>query len=324
MLVVVGDLHAREKEPYFSQWQDFMKWFFNSEYNKTSNTLLLLGDLVESINVQHELLELYIDYFNNKSLFEKIIILTGNHDRVLDSSLLSIFRPLKNVFVIDTWTIMQFGKCKCLLLPHIEHSLIETYSSLNLKDEHFDYCFHHIEDEDQHFDKKYTDLSYLSIDNFLCGHIHSETITKQGHFLGSPTFNSLNEKDKIPLIATIDLDTKKYTLEKVPVWLSYQDVYYPEKLPEKKTKYCIYTIFNSIDKEQSLDFYTKQAKENNFDFYCRRVHSRQIKNDELQNSNDFTIKDKSLLEYFNDYKTSNAVEENIANICINVLQRVNE
>jgi DNA repair exonuclease SbcCD nuclease subunit len=323
-LIVVGDLHAREKEPYFSQWKDFMDWLFLSEHNQSNNTLLLLGDLVESISVQHELLEVYIDYFNNKSNFEKIIILTGNHDRVLNSSLLSIFRPLKRVEVIEELLIRDFGNCKCLFLPHIESKLVETYSSLQLT-EKFDYCFHHVEDESQHFGKTFADLTSLHVGQYLCGHIHTETVTKgNGHYLGSPTFNSLNEKGKTPYIAIIDLDTKKHTLVKVPVWISYCDVFYPNELTVPETKYCIYTIYDSIDKEQCVEYYTKQATEKGFTFYHRRVHGKRIKNDDLSVNKEFSIDEKSLIEYYNDYKTINNVDDNVSSICIELLQKVEE
>lgn len=321
-LVVVGDLHAREKEPYYSQWRDFMSWLFESEHNNSNNQLLLLGDLVESISVQHELLETYVDYFSNHSKFEKVFILTGNHDRTLDSNLLSIFRPIKNVEVIDTYKSEKIGECECLFLPHIEHKLIETYSKLENK--HYDYCFHHIEDETQHFGKKYVDLSYLTIDNYLCGHIHTETVSHGGHFLGSPTYNSLNEKDKTPIIAIVNLETKKYELVKVPITISYLSVSYPNDIEIPKTKYGIFTIHDSIDKEQSINFYIKQAKEKKFNFYARRVHSKKIKNDKLDESSNDYIKEKTLIEHFNEYKLTNNIDSDIGNICINTLSKVEE
>jgi hypothetical protein len=322
-LIVVGDLHAREKEPYFSQWKDFITWLFESEHNNSNNHLLLLGDLVESISVQHELLEMYLHTFLHKSKFKKIYILTGNHDRNYESTLLSVFKPLLNVEVIEKETILQIENCKCLFLPHIENKLVERYSNLEYTDT-FDYCFHHIEDEDQHFGKSFVDLSYLKINNFLCGHIHTETITKKGHFLGSPTFNSLNEKDKTPYIAIVDCVTKKYELVEVPVWLSYQEVFYPNELPKSNTKYCIYTVYDSIDKEQSIKYYTKQAEEKGLQFYCRRVHSKNVKSENLNHGDDYTIIEKSIIEQFSDYEKINKVHTSVADICLAILKKIEE
>ncbi|MGD9678166.1 MAG: metallophosphoesterase [Vulcanibacillus sp.] len=322
-LITVGDLHSREKEPYYSQWLEFMHWLFDSEYNCSDNGLLLLGDLVESISVQHELLEIYVDFFNNKSKFEKIIILTGNHDRTLESSLLSIFRPLQKVEVIDKWKIDRIENLNCLFVPHIENNLIETYSALEIK-EPIDYCFHHIEDDTSHFSKKFVDTSKWNVKNYLCGHIHTETVTKKGHFLGSPTFNSLNEKGKTPYIAVVDCESKKYELVKVPIWVDYLDVYYPNELPLSDKKYAIYTVYDSIDKEQSIKYYTKQAQEKGFNFYCRRVHGKAIKNEKLVEGSDINISEKTILDYFTEYKTINNVDDNVSNICINVLQTIEE
>ena len=82
-ILVVGDIHLREKEPYYSQAKDLLHNIFNSKYNNSETVLLFLGDLVEKINATHELLEVYIDLFVNKSKFNKIKILKGNHDSAL-------------------------------------------------------------------------------------------------------------------------------------------------------------------------------------------------------------------------------------------------
>lgn len=325
-LIVVGDLHLRDKEPYFSQWKDFMEWLYSSEYHNSDNSILFLGDLVESIDTPHELLELYIDYFNNRSKFEKIFILTGNHDRNLETNLLSIFRPLKKVEVIDSWVFKKIENLNCLLLPHIEANAYETYSNLsNIITDSIDYCFHHLEDETEHFSNKYVDLSKLNVANYLCGHIHTQTITKKGRYLGSPTFNSLNEKDKIPYIASIDIKTKKYTLIEVPIWVEYLTVQYPQELPTPTKKYPIYTIYDSIDKEESILYYTNIAKEKGIPFYCRRVHSKSIKDDSLivQDKEDsIQLKEKSLIDYFNEYQKLNNVSDEIATVCSQILTKV--
>ena len=83
-------------------------------------------------------------------------------------------------------------------------------------------------------------------------------------------------------------------------------------------------IFNSIDKEQSIDYYTKQAQEKGFEFYCRRVHSKAIKKEQLENNDDLNYKEKSLMEYYEDYKVMNNVEDSVSTICTNLLSQIGD
>lgn len=333
-IIVVGDIHLREKEPYYTQGRMFLKWLFESEHNSNKNILLLLGDIVERINATHELLEIYLDYFLNKSNFKEIWILQGNHDtaiikdsynQIQHSTVLSVFNPLKNVKIIKKAMIFDLTQdipLRMLFLPHYDpvSDMIKEYSSINDNNE-FDYCFHHIEDETQHFGKSYVNLSSLNVKNYLCGHIHNETITKGGHYLGSPTFNSKNEKDKIPYIAVIDVKTKKYNLLKVPIFITYKDISYPNKI-EKEDIITIYTIFDSIDKQTTIEYYKEQAKELDSVFYYRRIFNKQIKNDNFSISE--KSNEKSIIDYFNDYCTKNNLVNDIQIICKDVLQTQGE
>ena len=100
-LVVCGDIHLQCREPKKSQCLDFLSWLFNQDFNNENNSLLFLGDLCE-INSPFELFGVFVDYFTNKSKFEKIYLLQGNHDLANQSTILSLFRPLPNIEVINS------------------------------------------------------------------------------------------------------------------------------------------------------------------------------------------------------------------------------
>jgi len=327
-IVVVGDLHLSKKSPKHDQVVDFLFWLFNSEFNNEENSILFLGDLVEALDSVSELLEVYINLFLNQSKFNHIYILEGNHDQNMDSNFTTAFRPLHNVTLIEKISELSIENINCLCLPYYDNvktksvPMTEYYSSLevtNKFNKQYDYAFHHVEDEQNHYSKKYCDLSWVKTNNWLCGHIHTENITKGGRILGAPIFNSSSEKDKTPYIAKIDISTKQYELIKVPIFLSYLEVDYPEKLSVPKTKYALWTVNNSLNKNETIKYYEKEAKELGIDFNVRRVNNKRIVKETLI-TGDKKVKE-SYTETFNRYAKDNKLDSTIHDICIDIISK---
>jgi hypothetical protein len=331
-IVVVGDLHLQPKTniPKHGQVLEFLSWLFNdSTLNTEDSVLLLLGDLVETMDDPAELLEIYIDYFLNKSKFSKIGIMKGNHDENMNSSFTSALRPLHNVQIIETITELTITGINCLFLPYYDHTKIgnsyppmnEYYSSKEIIEKFgattYDYTYHHVEDELTHYSKKFCDLSWIKSNNWLCGHIHTETITQGGRILGAPIFNSSSESDKIPYIAKIDTNTKKYELIKVPIYLSYHTINYPENIVKPDTKYSLWTVNNSLDKNETIKYYTKQATELGFTFYPLRINSRRVTKELIKETS--TNTKESYTKIFDRYTKANKVSTAIIDICKPIL-----
>ncbi len=286
-LIVVGDIHLQDKEPKKSNGIDTLNWIFdNKDLNNEKNDLLMLGDIAE-INSPFKIYSVYVDLFTNKSRFNKIRIIQGNHDTVSIDSILDLFAPLKNVEVITDWKVIDFYNTKILTLPFYNHegvaskkSMVETYSHLyeneEIKDTEFDYCCGHLEDETNHFSKKYCDLSQLKVKHFLHGHIHTCNLDKGGRYLGSACMNSSTEHGNTKYLAIIDGETKEYELKEIPKFMEYYTVEYPNKLEKPKTKYAIFTVKNVLDKNTALEEYSKQAKEMGFEFYTNKVLKQRV------------------------------------------------
>jgi hypothetical protein len=333
-ILVVGDLHLNRNSPKYDQVIDFLNWLFlESGYNNEETLLILLGDLVETLDDPSELLEIYIDLFINKSKFNKIKVLKGNHDENMNSSFTSALRPLHNVEVIEYYKEDIIEGVKCLFLPYYDHTKIkdipmyERYSDPNKymknyvdSNSNYDYVFHHVEDEQNHYSKKYCDLSWIKTDNWLCGHIHTENVTKGGRILGAPIFNSSTESGKTPYIARIDISTKKYELIKVPIYLEYYSVDYPTDLPEIKTKYAIWTVNESLNKKETIDYYSKQAKEKGYEFYSRRINSKRMEKKLVEGNKEDTNK-KTDIELFEQYAKDNKIDNDIADICRTIIKK---
>lgn len=323
-LIVVGDIHLQDHEPKKSQCLDFLDWLFNQDFNNENNSILFLGDLCE-INSSYETYEVFVDYFVNKSKFENILILQGNHDCVNQSTILSLFRPLPKVTILTDWDVINYHNVKILALPYYNHegsekvSMVECYSNLYKElDTEFDYGFGHIEDDTEHFSKKFCDTSKLKVKIWLNGHIHTENVTKGGHYLGSPILNSSTESGKTPYIASIDSEKKTYELIEVPKFMEYYEVEYPNKLPKINTKYGLFLVKNSIDKNTTIEEYSKQAESMGFKFYARRILSKKSTVDIEEctdNSNSLT---------FDDFAKASKLEDDIADICKEVIRLKSE
>ena len=320
-LVVIGDVHLQSKSPKYDNVIDTLNWIFdNKDLNNENNEILFLGDLCE-INSPFSCLEKFVDYFVNRSYFNQIYFLTGNHDVANLDSVLSIFRPLKNVKVITDWEIIKFYNCNLLMLPHYSHegteksSMVETYSNLyKTVTEEFDYGFSHVEDETQHFSKKFVDVSKLNVKRWLNGHIHNGNAWNGGHYLGSACVNSVAEHDVDKKIAIIDGETKECEFVTLPKFLEYYEVEYPNKLPKIDTKYGLFLVRNSLDKKVTEEEYSKQAEELGFKFYARKILSKKSKVlevGEVEKTENLT---------FDDFADSIELDDSIRDICKEVIE----
>jgi len=317
--LTVGDLHHTDKAPKCFQVPMFFDWLSKQPYYTKSTTLILTGDLVESVFETHETIAYFIDLFLNILPFGSIIIVEGNHDKNLDTNLTDVFRPIKKVKVISEDELITLGKTSFLLLPHFDHEGTDLepmnvyYSKIHEKyPDKIDYCIHHLTDQTAPGKIK-CDLSKLNVGRFRAGHIHKEDVSKGGNYLGSVTLNSISESGKTPLISLVDVYTGEEKLIEVPKFLEYAEVTYPEDLPKSPvTLYTLFTVKDSLSKKESIDFYRKQAESLGYTFYPRRIFSKKV-NEAL--ALDHKSKDKmSDKEYFTLYKGKSKLTPEVTSI----------
>ena len=328
-LIVVGDIHLQSKHPKYDNAIDTLNWIFNNEeLNRETNDLLMLGDIAE-INSPFKIYSVYVDLFTNKSKFNKIRIIQGNHDVVSIDSILDLFAPLKNVEVITDWRVIDFYNTKILTLPFYSHEgstkkpMKEVYSHLyeneEIKDVEFDYCMGHIEDETNHFSSKnFCDLSQLKVKHFLHGHIHNGNAWNGGHYLGSACANSVAEHNIDKKIAIIDGETKECEFVTLPKFMEYYTVEYPNKLEKPKTRYAIFTVKNVLDKNTTLEEYSKQAKEMGFEFYTNKVLKQRVTEVEIDDV------EKSEKPTFEKFAKSVGLSDEVFDICNEVIRLKSE
>lgn len=320
--IVIGDLHHQVKEPKCFQVPLLMNELIEKlDLTNPENILIFAGDLVEKVSDPHNLLGYYNDLFTNTFKDNQIIIVEGNHDRNLETDIMDVFKPLKNVTVIAQETVMTLEQTNWLLLPHYDHENTKLepmhifYTKLHEKyaDKVFDFGVAHVDDEQQPGKYKKCDLSKLNVNQWLSGHIHRETVTKGGRILGASILNSLAESGKTPLVARVNLNTKRHEFIKVTKFLEYYDVIFPEPLPQKlHTQYGIFTVTESLNKKETSDYYSKMAEKNGYTFYARKIISKKIKQEfDLEHKKSERRKDS---EYFIDFKKQSKLNERVSGI----------
>lgn len=322
-VIVVGDLHFQSTNMCkYLQTRKFLEWLCGQETNCSENDIVLLGDVAE-FNAPFSIFGELVDWFENHFKYSHIYILQGNHDISPSESLLNIFKNLKRVTVISQWCVKNIDGIKFLFCPYYHHEgkdiepMTVLYSNLyeNENCHDIDYCLHHVEDETNHYGEKFCDFSKLDAGHFLCGHIHTEDVSKGGHYLGSPIKNSSTESGKTAYIAEIDCDTKDYTLKEVPEIMEYYECEDMTEPTDIFTDLALLTVKNVINKEDSVSFYKPMEERG---IYVKQFVSRKVRNEDGKSS--VHNKEKTNIEYFNEYASSVKLNDDVCSLCKGVLE----
>jgi hypothetical protein len=334
-LIVLGDIHhvSEEESPakYF-QCTEFFKWFTESKYNNKDTTLLFEGDLSDKSIPHSSVNDDIHNFIERDCISENKIILQGNHDMSLSKGYYFAYLAGRGITIISKPTSMEIDNINCLLLPHYDYlqsdikiPMYEYYNNLpeDISKQKYDFTFGHIMDETKAFGntKLYCDLSYIETGVRVFGHDHTCDMINGGNYLGAVTLNSSNEKGRTPYIAIIDTDTKEYNLIEIPKWLDYNEVIYPNDLPSPIANYTIYSVKDSIDKKETIDYYSKQSLERyNTPFYYNEIEKRidsnnvSVERKELDN--------KSLLDYYNEMEVEKNINPDVSKIVKEHLSKI--
>ena len=85
MICILGDIHFNSSKSFYRDiCESFLEWYEDWEYNSSSNTLILAGDLVESAANAGIVID-WLTRFLDHSKFKHIHICVGNHDKKIIS-----------------------------------------------------------------------------------------------------------------------------------------------------------------------------------------------------------------------------------------------
>lgn len=324
-IAIFGDVHIGTRQPYFRSAVKVLDWMSKDPIINNEETLLIsLGDIYDEEtnngDTNYEVLSFYKKLKNK----DKIII-EGNHEKSLrEGSALKSLSIIDGVELISEPELRNIEGLNFLFLPHIYTdekglSMEERYSNLKYENS-IDYCLAHIMDETRQFNKKQKicDLSNLKIKKRIFGHDHNYSLDSGGNYLGSVMPNSSTEKDKKPKIYIIDLETKKdYTID-VPLFINYYTVQYPESLPEINVEFPILNITESLDREESVNYYMNEAKEKGIDLTINRVFRKRFMNDKAEIEDNGKVYTTDL-EYYGIFEKEKEVSSGVSTIIRKVI-----
>lgn len=264
MICLLGDIHFNSSKDYYRDiCEAFLNWYKDWKHNKSTNTLILAGDLVESAanaGIVIDWLTRLLDY----SRFNHIYVCAGNHDKKIISGIPQLayefYKSRDSVTVLETITRINIEGAEVLFLPYYSGvntsglSMHDFYSNLYKTDEyskHFDFVVGHVGGPDALFEGSndcIDNLDKLNTDRLCFGHIHTRSSNPR-RYLGSVYACKKNENDNTRAAWLYDPITRCWSEDRLPVFSEYLTVSYPEELPITDAIVPIYTILNCTNIE---------------------------------------------------------------------------
>ncbi len=301
-MIVVGDLHIKRKEPYFSAITSFLYWLIG-KYN--NETILFLGDLYDSSSPHGDIEEFIASWLKQ---FKEVHIITGNHDysKKSGNALLQL-RQHPNISVYTDITEIIIEEKKCLLLPFKYGNIKEEYESLTGT---YDYIFTHITPLECAFKDEGIQLNLRG--TYIHGHTHMQKffvddIGNNHHVLGVPIPTRHLEEQQPHAVMSISKDGSHDSIL-VPQTFTYETIEFGDE-PENKNN--ILNILNAPSMNNVYESYKG---------YFIREEGVTIKIDDTDCDIEETINiNDDIKSVFMDYSKEKALPKEIVNCCLEFL-----
>jgi predicted phosphodiesterase len=249
-IIIVGDIHAKNKEPFKTTVIKFLTWLYTTF---PDSVIIQCGDLFDSSSPHAEIEETVIGLLKK---FKKVFIISGNHDysKIHGNTLLPLIHHENlNIILAPTETVID--NCKFLFLPYKYGRMKEEYE--NLKGD-YDFIITHTTPSFVAFGDE--GIDYQLQGTFIHGHTHIVKAKfhndgKNTHiFLEVPYPTRFGEHliDKHSVIALrYDKETNNKCLEykEIPFFFTYETIKFGDQPTDKNN------IINVIDAPDSNSVY---------------------------------------------------------------------
>lgn len=319
-LIIMKDYHARSKYPFYEAQTKFNEWFLNLDINNENNYFLQLGDFFDEYRPDSKTVSMALN-FVKKMKFKNKIFLAGNLDHSYDvirkTAIEEILLTIDNVDVDFSPKIRDIEGFKFLTLPWFydnsdEKGVMREYYRDLSYDEKFDVVFYHIEDETIKFGKKKgIDISQIQADYRLGGHIHKKQLN---YDLGMPVLSRGDEIGQLNELMIIDIKTKVREIIKVPKFIEYYNITYPE-IPNIVSEYSILNI-KCENKDVAIKFYNETMN----NIHINKISATNMKNTYQDYYNNVFLKSKYLAELAEEYFKEKNIKKNIKGIVLENLK----
>lgn len=270
-LIIAGDDHTRDEEPFLSVKEHYFDWFASQSFNNENNYFVHVGDFFHRKKPSPKENALALKFFS-KLKFKKMYMLVGNglheYNRAKNCYAVDPLQELPNMEIIYEPEVIEIGGyipgrgLKCLFLPSIPDGkfdnlkMSEYYEKYlnNLKEKgevDYDYTFGHFFHKNGFGEEISLDMLNTRI---RMGHYHIPTDDLE--YVGINTITRKDEAGIKPTINIVDLDTKKERLINIPIFLDYYSVTYPDNIIFHSS-YSLLTVHNAPDEETIVKKYIK-------------------------------------------------------------------
>lgn len=296
-MIIIGDLHLKNKEPYLSASKKFLD-YLTEQYDDVN--MIFLGDVFDSSAPIWEVYKIFKEFLLKRKAYT--YILNGNHDMSKSKGCsLSSFNLLDKIKVFEEEEVIEIDDLNCLMLPFKYD--YKSYENLEGK---YDFIFTHIMPVETQFANEGLEFSKLK-GCFIHGHNHiqldyTDKYPNQHCILGVP-LPTRHGEDQDHRIMKID-DKGKLEIIKVPFYFKHETIKYGET-PSSTTN-----IINVIDAPNKKLVYEKYKE-----YYIRDAGIKLLRTENTQESFKAEFEEGNILDKFKKYSSDKALSKEVAECC---------
>jgi DNA repair exonuclease SbcCD nuclease subunit len=237
MIIIVGDVHFRSKEPFLTGLHGILQHLISHYKNEI---IIFTGDFLHTSSPHWDIIDIAIKYLLQ---FKEVYILEGNHDSsYIKGKGLTAFKHLPTIHIIEEKTEITIEGQNFLFLPHTEN--VETLKSYEKLTGSYDYVVTHLTHKKVQFRNEGISFN-MKAKAIIHGHIHTqfdffddENGNQFNCIIGVPQFVNSGEENQIYRIAKIDGSRPGHGIEfeSLPVFTTLETVEYGT-MPSNKNNY---------------------------------------------------------------------------------------
>jgi hypothetical protein len=300
-MIVVGDLHAKTKEPYRGATIKFFEWLLANYKNEE---IIYLGDIFDSssphANIEHEIIN-YISQFKHSHL------ISGNHDQsAIKGNTLLPHKIHSNISVYEDITEIVIEDNNCLILP-----FKNSYKNYQDLEGVYDYIFLHCMPVEKEFASEGIKLNLKG--TYIWGHHHiQDNYTDENvncHFIiGTPyeTRHLENQKHRI-----FEIKDKKINTIEVPIFFTHETINYGE---EPTNKNNILNIKNAPNRKLVFEKYK--------DYYIREEGIELLRTETTKEDYKKEFEKNNILQKFSVYAKDKNLSKEVLECCSTRLLKI--
>lgn len=306
-MIVVGDLHLKETEPYWSAQKEFLN-FLTDNFN--DEIIVFLGDVFDSSSPQWEIYSVFKKYLLNKKSHTYIV--QGNHDfSKRKGSALEGLHLMNNVSIFFEEQDFSIVSLKCLALPYKFGDLREYE---NIKGD-YDVVFSHVTPNECAFADEGLNLEKsIKSKYFVYGHTHTQ--------------KEWNSKDSTHIVVGVPLPTRNleepgciYRIDsqdcilqkiEIPIFFKIKNINYGDEIENKN---WLYNIKNAPSYESVYEKYKG--------FYIRNEGIEIEKNAfDFESNENFVFETSNIREKFLEYAKEKNLRKEVVDTSVSYLERL--